>query len=359
MKFAKILISGFLILFAVFVISACSKSFEEQKTTEIIALSTPFGTAGYTSTMAFEETFKKSDSWIKLKTKETPGAMYMFKYMADHHKKMASGEMPQAVIPVQGGLLSFVVGGRPPFQDVPNPDLRALFSMQAVVFFIVTFDPEIGELKNLAGKKIGVSEKARVFQNDLLTRPYFSKGLGIWNQVNWQYLGSIVGKDALLNNRIDAKMSLFVGNIVVASDGTYVCTKLVPENPVLELMNAGRKLDILEWDPRLIEKSYDVSNDMAMLPILVKQGACKGIDQDIWAIGTVAKVIGSASIPDSVVEELIRVRHYYRKEFGKVHPILELLPESPYPVGTPDGYVHSGVKKAMKNLGLAIPLSKP
>ena len=65
-----------------------------------------------------------------------------------HHNKIVAGDLPQTVIPVQGGLLGFIIEGRPPFQDIPNPDLRALFSLQAVVFLMVTFDTEIRNLKD-------------------------------------------------------------------------------------------------------------------------------------------------------------------------------------------------------------------
>jgi TRAP-type uncharacterized transport system substrate-binding protein len=355
MTFKEISIFGLLVCVVTVSIALCAPSFAEQKNAEVTAMATPFGSAGYTVTMAFEETFKKADSWVKWKTKETPGAMYMFKYTAVNRGKIVAGELPQVVIPIQGGLLGYVIEGRPPFHEIPNPDLRALFSLQAAVFLMVTFDPEIKELKDLAGKKTGVSEKARVFQNDLLNRPYFEKGLGIWNKIQWHYLGSINAKDALLNNRIDAKSSLFLGNVELAPDGTYICTKLVPEGPTLELLDSGRKLYMLGWDPEIIKKSYDFDKDMALHPILIRKDACKGIDRDIWGIGNVAKVIGSVSMPDDMVGEMIGVRHGYRKELAKYHPMLDLLPESPYPLGTPKGYVHPGVEKAMKNLGLPIP----
>jgi hypothetical protein len=60
-------------------------------------------------------------------------------------------------------------------------------------------------------------------------------------------------------------------------------------------------------------------------------------------------------MPDDVAIEIIRVRHEYRKELGKYHAMLKLLPETPYPIGTPKEYVHPGVIKAMKKLGLPIP----
>jgi hypothetical protein len=56
-----------------------------------------------------------------------------------------------------------------------------------------------------------------------------------------------------------------------------------------------------------------------------------------------------------MVQELLRIRNEYREEFGKHQPMLKLLPGSPYPLGVPKKYVHPGVEKAMKKLGLPIP----
>ena len=118
-----------------------------------------------------------------------------------------------------------------PLKKVQNPNIRAITALPAVISLMVTFDPQIKTMKDLAGKKVGVSERARVFQNDLANRPYFDKDLGIWDKIKCEYLGSINSKDAILNRKIDVKQSYFYGNVEVTPDGTNVCTKLLPETP--------------------------------------------------------------------------------------------------------------------------------
>jgi len=330
-------------------------SYAEQKAVEVTALSLPFGTPNYTMCMAFEETFKKANSWIKWKTKETPGAMYILKYLAMNKKKITDGELPQVIVPSESGLVRWVNEGWPPLTPVKNENIRAITALPAVISLMVTFDPEIKEMKDLAGKKVGVSEKARVFQNDFANRPYFDNGLGIWEKIQWQYLGSINSKDALLNRKIDVKQSYYYGNVEIAPDDTYVCTKLSPEAPTLELMDAGRKLYLIDWDPKLIKKSYDFSKHMALMPILIKKGAAKGIDRDMWGRFSTGQFQGLDSMPDDVLQEIIRVRYEYRSELEKYHAMMKLLPETPYPIGTQKQYVHPGMEKIMKNLGLSIP----
>jgi len=94
---------------------------------------------------------------------------------------------------------------------------------------------------------------------------------------------------------------------------------------------------------------------MLSYPILVKKGAVEGLDREIYFRLSVGTIAGDVSMPDNVLQEIIRVRHEYRKELGKYHATLKLLPDNPYPAGIPDKWVHPGVKKAMRNLNIPIP----
>lgn len=327
----------------------------QEKRIQLTAMTTPFGTAMYSQTVAFEEVFKKAGSWVEWKAQETPGAMYIAKYCFMNAKKMAVGEVNQVVTISSSATLPFVINGRPPFEKIPIPTDKVLFSMPSFVSFFMTFDQKITSLKDLVGKKVGIAEKSRPFQGILAVKPYFEKGLGIWDKINWQFLGAANSKDALLNNKIDACYGSLLGRIETGPDGSYVSRALAPGAAIVELMNSGRKLYFIPWEPELIVSSYDFSKDMISYPILVKSGAFQGLGNDIWGRMTIGMVLGDASLPDDVVAELIRVRHQYREELGKYHATLKLLPENPYPIGTPAEYIHDGVKKAVKALGLPTP----
>jgi TRAP-type uncharacterized transport system substrate-binding protein len=333
----------------------CTPLMAAEKKVEFTGLTLPFGTANYTMWTAFEQTFKAADSWIDFRVKETPGAIYIMKYLLGNGGKMAAGDMPYGMINSESGLVRWVTEGWAPFTKLKLEDVRAIFSLPAVISLVVTFDQDINSLSDLANKKVGVAGKARIFQTDFANKPYFDKGLGIWDEIDWQYLGAMNSKDAMLNGKIDAKLSYFYGNLEIAADGTYVCTELIPEPPTLELLNSGRKLNLMTWDPEVIKKSYDPTKDMAMLPILIKKGAAKGIDKDIWGRFSLGQAQGLSTMSDEMVEELIRVRHDYRKELEKYHAMMKLLPENPYPIGTPKHLVHPGVFKALKKMGIPIP----
>ena len=95
--------------------------------------------------------------------------------------------------------------------------------------------------------------------------------------------------------------------------------------------------------------------DMIAYPVLVKKGAFDGLDQDVWARLSPGIFMGHESMPDDVVREIIRVRHKYRAEMARYHAALAFFPQTPYPVGTPEKWVHPGVKKAMESLNIPMP----
>ncbi len=248
--------------------------------------------------------------------------------------------------------MPFVIEGRPPFKKYPVPDSRALFSSPSFISMFLTFDEKIKTAEDFAGRKVGIAEKSRPFMGSLALSPYFGKGLGIWKKVDWQFIGPINSKDALLNDRIQVHFSTFRGSVKQQADGSFVCTKLAPATPTLELMNSGRKFHFVGFAPDLFTKSYDFSKSMMVYPVLIKKEALKGLDHDIWALLSVGLYRGPASLPDEVVEEIIRIRHQKRGELAKFHAALGFFPEDPYPVGVPEKWVHPGVMRAMKKLGL-------
>ena len=321
----------------------------------ILHLTPPFGTPLYTEGNALESVFKKSGSWIQWKAQETPGGLYQNKYTFDNLEKMKSGDMPPVVVTTSAATFPWTKEGRPPLDKTPHTESGALFSTSSYISVFLTFDPKIASTRDFAGKKVGIPEKSRIFASTLPLMPYFKKGLGIWDKVEWQYIGVTNSKDALLNDRIDVHAATFMGRAEEAPDGSFVCTAAAPGPPEMELMNSGRKFHVVPFDPEVVKRSYDFSKDMMLYPILIKKGAIKGIEQNVW--GIVANGVTKAAIPlpAEVVAEIIRVRYEYRKELAKFHATLNFYPQNPYPAGVPEKWIAPGVKEAVLSLGLEIP----
>ena len=355
MKFGKYLQRFTFVLMLSLVLALPMSVWGQQKKASVTYMTLPFGTVPYSQAIAFEQVYKKADTWVEWKAQETPGAMYIVRYYFENMGKLASGEVPQVVAPSSTSVLTYLVEGRKPFDKFRLPTNKALMSNPSFIQLFVTFDSSIKDLTDLEGKKVGIDEKSRPFSSTLALLPYFKKGLNSWDKIGWQYLGANNSKDALLNNKVDAHSATFMGSVDVAADGSFYSTAMAPGSADLELMNAGRKLHFLSYDPEIFKKAHDFSTDLPAYPILVKKGSVPGLDRDIYGRLTVGIICVDESMSDDVVQEILRVRWEHWKEFGKYHASLKLLPKNPYPIGTPEEWVHPGVKKAMRNLGIPIP----
>lgn len=319
-------------------------------------MTTPFGTVGYITGTALEEVFKKADSWVQWKFQETPGAMYMNKYIFKNRKKLASGEMPPVITNSSASIMAWFKEGRPPFKKIMVPEASGgLFSSPSYVSVFLTFDKNIKSTRDFVGKKVGIPEKSRPFMSILPLKPYFAKGLGIWNKVDWQFIGVTNSKDALLNNRIDVHLATFFGRIETQPDGTQVVVAGSPRPADMEIMNSGRKFYVIPFEGEIITKSFDFSRNMMLFPGILKKGAVKGINHDVPCLVSNGMAKAPMYLPKDVVKEIIRVRYHYRKELAKYHSSLAYFPENPYPVGIPEKWVVPGVREAVEELGLEVP----
>lgn len=323
---------------------------------KVVFMTTPFGSPGYDVGAAFEQVFAKAGSWVNIKHQETPGAVYIITHVLKNREKMIAGEIPFILAGSSNTVQPFVIEGRKPFEAMKIPTDRALVSAPTFITFFGTFDPDIKDLKDFTGKRVGTAERARLFSGMLADAPLFAKGVGNWKEIKWSQLGSAGCKDAILNRKLDATKLNFLGKIKVNEKGEYICTAAAPDPATMELMSAGRKLHLVPIKKAYILKGYDHSKDMAIVPCLVKKGAIKGLDRDIEALAAIGVITCDAALPVEVAEEIVRVRHEFREEFGKYHAALKFFPTTPYPIGTfRKEWVHPGVLKAMEKMSLPIP----
>ena len=252
-------------------------------------------------------------------------------------------------------VTAYIVEGRKPLGKLKLPEFRAISNVFTSVTLYGTFDKNLSSTKQFSGKRIGTASKSRIFRSILLDRPYFGRGLNIYGKVQWRFLGGMGNKDAMLNGQLDAVPINFGAKLSTASDGSLYTDLLFPQPAAQQIIDSGRKFYTIPMDPDAITNGYDFSRDMRVYPIKIKKGAYKVITEDSWARSAISTISCLDSMPDDVVQEIIRVMHTYRDKFGNYHAALKALPDNPYPVGTPNKWIHKGVDKAMKNLGIPIP----
>ncbi len=326
----------------------------KRQPVDVVLMTNPFGTDQYHVGAAFERIFHKAGSWVRIKHQETPGGLYMLVYMAKNRNRMAAGKIPHALVLGSTSSLDFIAEGRPPFDKFPWPKTRTITSIGALIRLYATFDRKISSLKDLAGKRVATAQRTLPFMGILIDKPLFGKGLGIYDRIEWAPLGG-GGKDSLLNGRVDAVPLNMGGKITPHETKGFVISRLSPNTPALELINSGRNLRFLEIKKSWVKKGFDYDEDQRAYPIRIEKRALSVLNRDMGGVMLPGAIQADASLPEDIVHEIIRVRYEHRMDIAQYHAILELLPESPYPFGSPNEFVHPAVFTAMKRLGLALP----
>lgn len=249
-----------------------------------------------------------------------------------------------------GNMLHFMRNGWEPFSRFKAPDLQAMGTILCRLNFLVTFDPNIKTARDLAGKRVAIASKAAPFNSTLKYLPYFEKGLGV--NVDWQYIGIAQGKDALLNNTVDATIATFMVSYTMSPDGkTVIVENPAPDTATMELLASGRKLYFIPFDPEVLMSTYQGEGMMMFYPALMNAGTVKGVDTDAHGLVEWLYTLVDAQMPEDVVAELLRVRYEDAERFGSYHSQFELQPKNPFPVGVPKEAVHPGVFKAAEKYG--------
>jgi TRAP-type uncharacterized transport system substrate-binding protein len=296
-----------------------------------------------------------TDTNLNVKIKQTPGAFYIIRTLAGMQGKIASGEVPQPLIGSTDGILPFTAEGRPPFDKFPLPRTKVLWGRMGYIKVFVTFDENIKTPADFAGKKVGFAEKARAFESNIPNMPYFNKGYGGYDKVKWQHLGAGNSKDALLSGAIDVHWGTLVTKVALDDQGRQVALYAVPAPGLMELMSAGRELYFVNEDPEITKSSTDPAKDMVLSPVLIPAKALKGLKKDFWARGQQGVMIGDATMPDAVAEELVMTVWKNMKRLSEYQKMFGLYGESPYPLNVPKKYIHPGLIKATQKLGFKTP----
>ena len=323
----------------------------------MVLLTLPFGTPSYMLDSSLESFFGElgEKSPVSLKLKQTPGAMYMVKALLKNEASAHQGKKPYQLVQAWAPVVAYMQEGRWPFEKMPMPNVVALSGGVFMINTFVTFDPEIKTPENLAGKKVGFAEKARVFQSILPNKAYFDKAYGGFDKVKWQYLGANNAKDALLNGSIDAVWTAMSGKVSLSDTGELVCTMAVPSPPLLELMSAGKQLYFLPENADLIRKVYDPKTDFVMQPVRIKKGAIKGVDKEFTARGMVTVMAAWNHLSEDVVADFVTTVYTNLDRLKEYNKAFSLYPRNPYPLGVEKKLVHPGLLKAMEKMGMEIP----
>ena len=149
-----------------------------------------------------------------------------------------------------------------------------------------------------------------------------------------------------------------MGLIDVNADGVFVTPKCAGGPATMEIINSGRTLHFIPMTEQELAVTKKIPGALVQRPIIFKKGAFEGLDRDIMGRAGPNGFLCDASLPDDVVEEIVRVWHDHRADFATYDAMLGFMPRTPYPVGAEPDQVHPAVLKAMQAMGLPIPKMK-
>ena len=310
---------------------------------------------GYQPGMILEKVFKNRP-FVQFTCRQTLGDIYTLTYPLKYGSRIISEGKKGFVLLLSAALLGNVIKGKGPYlYDHPAENIKAICAGPGKISLFVTFDPKITHLTQLTGKHVGIAERMDFFQGEAEERPYFGKVMNIYKDVHWVPFGAKKNMNLLLKNKIDAMLCSFTGCVEMSDQGFLECSIIIPDPITRILLNSRKTINFIPFDPLTIKKAYDFRNNLILHPILIKNGAHSSIKKNIWARGNILVLVGPASIPDNVVEEIIRTIRTYKIKNSKIDKFSTLFPNNPYPFGVPNNnWIHPGIEKAIKNIGASV-----
>lgn len=325
----------------------------EPTTIEILTM--PFGTGSYAQDMALESFFKEIKSPITILLKQTPGALFVARYIVENVDKMRAGKVPFTMAGTTSSIIPYMAQGLPPYQDYPTPTNVIMCANRGILLPFVTYNSKIKSPADFVGKKVGVAERSRPNMSTLPNKPVFEKGYGGYDKVDWQYLGFSNSKDAILNGSIDVHMGNISCVIETAPDGSLYATAGTVDPSLMEVISSGNPFYIVSEDPELLKTAYDPSTDLVHVPVLLKAGSIPGQTEDAWVKGGFSVYSIDKAVPEEVVEEIVYQMFTNQKRLADYYEGFSFMNRSPLPSGIDLKWCHPGLFRAMKRLGLPLP----
>ena len=186
---------------------------------------------------------------------------------------------------VQNDVASYAYYGTNIFAESdPITCFRAVAALYTETVQIVTCNPDIKTVADLAGKSVSIGDiGSGVYFNaiDVLAAYGLTEA-----DINAQYLSFADSADALKDGKIDAAF-------IVAGEPTTAVTELC----------ATTDAYLVELDDEHIAKLLETSSLYAKY--VIPAGTYKGIDKDTVTVGVKATIVVNADVSDDVVYEII------------------------------------------------------
>lgn len=303
---------------------------------EVSLITAPFGTGSYVLGAGLESISKKQHPWLRITHSESPGFVFNIKKL-DKEKALRK----TMIVGSGTGVSGLAVAGAKPFTEKHAP-LKLIANYTLAAVWLVTLDPNIRTVKDLAGKKVALGRAAQInwaIQPEWIMR----EGWGLTkDKVNLQYVGTKEAVAALLDGTADAA--------VVGGYFDPTSNKMVLSPQTTEFLAAGRKAHHLAWGSEAVNKA--IAKGMKMATVTVPVGAIPGVAQPLEVFADTTSWMVSAEFPDELAYEATKLIIKNLAMFGEVHATGKLMSPAGLIYGWQTSDIHPGAMRAYREAGI-------
>lgn len=269
----------------------------EQKRPQQIATvqnwAAPFGTGNYLHANALGDLSRKFHPWLRVQATETPGFVWNIQQISRHP------ELWEKVV-LQSCLNMTWMAAKPlpPFKE-KVVGFRCLANWIVAGMCLVTLNPDIKSIGDLAGKKVGLGLMS---QNNYgyFPRMIIVEGWGLEpkKDVKIEMVGLRAATDALLDGKIDVSINAVYPPLKPGG-------KTSPGPALLKLLGTGKPVYFVDMGKEQIEKLAK-EKGAPIFPITIRAGSLEGLKSDFVTMGTDAGHWCKDAFPDHLAYEFTK-----------------------------------------------------
>ncbi len=307
--------------------------------TNIILLSTPFGTGSYVLGTAMESIVNKGKYPFTVAHAETPGQAFNINKLSTD-----PAARKNTVITASSGINWLAARGEKPFpakREVP----LLLGAYNYCVTWLVTTDSSIRTMADLKGKRIAMGRIPQViwgYEPDALLR--FGYGDDFYKSLKIQFVGTTEAATALVNGQVDAAT---IGGYIDPVKGVFS-----PAPQTVEMVASGRDLIHLDWTKEAVEKT--AAKDIVLTPYQVPAGSVDNQKNSLWAGADMQGFFAHAEFPEESAYLFTKAMIEHVRDFAQYHAMGALLSREGLVKGWKKEQIHPGALRAYKEAGIPI-----
>jgi len=310
----------------------------EREPLQIDIRSGKLGRSSYVLSFGLSDLINKNSTWLRATNIECKGSTESIMYIQNHPEKAAS-----TVFWANQYAQTIAQRADAPLEK-PYLGFRYIALVTMPPIAILSTDPNIRTIQDLAGKRVSVGPKGASIE--YLTRFILDYGYGIWDEIKPSYLSWGACKDALLDGTIDAGVQ--TGEIY-SVEGDWV------PGPALEELFSTRECYLITYSEEAAAKAAEKSGYPIRLVSYKPTAFGKTPAQEWNGVIHYNSWCCDASMPDEVVTEIVRVIYEHADEFVSYHASgKSIRRETLAAIATDRDSFHPGAAKFYDEKGIKI-----